>query len=344
MQKQKFEQLDALRFFAVLPVLTSHWGLFPISKSLEFLLSSNGVNLFFAISGFLITLGLIKSQEKEGSITTSLWKFYVRRFLRIFPIYYLMLLLLWFFNHKKVADGILWYISYTSNFYCIKIQDWGGMSHLWSLAIEEQFYIVWPLVILFSSRKYLPLIIGSTIMTSLIFKSYWLYTDASFWTFYMNPIAVLDVLGLGALLAFLYHFHQEILKHLLHNKTVTTLVFIQLICILCFRYFDKYISIYQVLNRFSFGLFFVWIIGRSIFGFTGLLGYILRLRPLTYIGKISYGVYLFHILIPGMLMGIKYPTDSILRFAIYFIVTILICSASWYCFESRILKFKDKFE
>ena len=344
MQFKKFEQIDSLRFFAVLPVLISHWGLFDISKSLQFLLASNGVNLFFSISGFLITLGLIKAREKEQNVQTSLWRFYIRRFLRIFPIYYLLLLILWLFNHQKVAEGILWYLSYSTNFYCIKIQGWGGLPHLWSLAIEEQFYLIWPFVILFTPRRFIPLIIGLIIFISLAFKTYWIYSGYSFWTFYMNPIAVLDVLGLGALLSYYYHCKSEQLRTILNSKIFTLIIMIQLIAVLYFRYDEKCNYLYQIINRFSLGLFCTWLIGRAVFGFTGIVGYILSIRPLKYIGKISYGIYLLHILIPGMFMGLKYPTNHILRFFIYFIVTIAISSLSWFFFESRILKFKDKFE
>jgi peptidoglycan/LPS O-acetylase OafA/YrhL len=344
MQLKKFEQIDALRFFAVLPVLISHWELFDISKSTQFLFASNGVNLFFAISGFLITLGLIKAGEKEQSVQASLWKFYVRRFLRIFPIYYLMLLLLWFFNHPKVAGGIWWYLSYSTNFYCIRIQGWGGLPHLWSLAVEEQFYLVWPFVILLTPRRFIPAIIGLIIIMSLSFKTYWLQRSNSFWVLYMNPIAVLDVLGLGALLSYYYHFQSDKLKALLNNKIFTLVVLLQLIVVLYLRYNEHCTSIYQVINRFSFGLFSVWLIGRAVFGFKGIIGYILTMPSLKYIGKISYGVYLLHILIPGMLMGLKYPTDHFSRFCMYFILTIAICSISWYSYESRILKLKDKFE
>lgn len=341
MQIKKFEQIDALRFFAVLPVLISHWDIINIP---QFLSASNGVNLFFAISGFLITLGLIKAKDKEQNVQTSLWKFYVRRSLRIFPIYYLLLFLLWFFNHQKVADGIWWYLSYSTNFYCIKIQRWSGLTHLWSLAIEEQFYLTWPLLMLLTPRRFLPFLIGLIIIVSLLFKTYWIYSGASWWTFYMNPIAVLDILGLGALLSYYYHFESEKLRALLTNKTFTFIILLQLVIVLYFRYNEKFNSIYQVLNRFSFGLFSVWLIGRAVFGFKGILGYILTIRPVKYIGKISYGVYLVHILVPGMFMGLKYPTNHFSRFCIYFIVTIGISSLSWFFFESRILKFKDRFE
>ena len=344
MQEKKFEQIDALRFFAVLPVLISHWSVSGLAEETQFMLASNGVNLFFAISGFLITLGLIRTREKEQSVQTSLWKFYVRRTLRIFPIYYLMLLLLWFFNHSKVADGIAWYLTYSTNFYCIKIQDWGGLSHLWSLAIEEQFYLVWPFLILFSTNQTLPITIGFAIVTSISFKIFWLLTGASFWVYYMSPLAVIDVLGLGALLSYFYYFQKEKLRLLLHNYIFIAIVILQLILMLYFRFDHRYQTIYQVFNRSSFGLFFVWIIGRSVFGFGGAIGYILTIRPILFIGKISYGIYLFHILIPGMLIGLKYPTSHIPRFSLYFAVTIAICSVSWYLFESKILKIKDKFD
>ncbi len=344
MGEKKFEQIDALRFFAVLPVLTSHWNLFNINESTQFLFASNGVNLFFAISGFLITLGLIRSGEKQQSLQTSLWKFYVRRFLRIFPIYYLMLFLLWFLNHNRVADGIWWYLTYSTNFYCIKIQGWGGLSHLWSLAIEEQFYLVWPFIILLISSRFLPILIASVIVLSIGSKIFCWQTAASFWTCYMNPVAVLDVLGLGALLSYYYHFQKEKLRSALYDKRFITFVFLQLALVFFFKYTEHYNFIYQILSRSSFGLFSVWLIGRSVFGFTGLIGYILTARPLTYIGKISYGVYLFHLIVPGMLMGIKYPSDPTLRFCMYFIVTIAICALSWRYFESKILKLKDRFE
>ena len=286
MQVQKFDQINTLRFFAVLPVLVVHWGLFDFSKSAEFSFAANGVNLFFAISGFLITLGLIRNKtDTEKSTGASLWKFYVRRVLRIFPIYYLMLLLLWFFNHGKVADGIWWYLTYTTNFYIIKIQNWGGLAHLWSLSLEEQFYLVWPFAILFTPRKFLPVLIGAVIVLSIAVKTYWLNTGASFWTYYMHPLAILDIVGLGGLLAYCYYFHEERLRSLLRNKIFTAFVFAQLAVVILFRVFQHFNMYYDILDRASFGLFSVWLIGRAVFGVDGVGGYILNSSPLQYIGK-----------------------------------------------------------
>lgn len=304
---------------------------------------SNGVNLFFAISGFLITLGLLKAKATQP-LKVSLIKFYIRRFLRIFPIYYLLLSILWVFDRSVVENGIWWYLCYMANFYSIKIQNWGGVGHLWSLSIEEQFYFVWPFLILLSPVRLLPLLFATTICLSILFKIYIIHIGAPWWIFYMNPLGVLDILSLGALLSYLYYFHPIRLKSILYNRIWIALIFSQACLMFYFRFTEHYFFIYDIFNRLSFGIFSIWLIGRAIFGFDGIIGYILNLRILRYIGKISYGVYIFHPFIPDLFSFLKYPSDSLLRFMIYFLLTILVSSFSWYFFESRILKLKEKFE
>jgi peptidoglycan/LPS O-acetylase OafA/YrhL len=149
MEVRKFNQLDSLRFFAVFLVVCIHWGGWFGCQFFDMLASgSRGVNSV-CDQRFLVSLwDCCRSRDNDQSAGTSLYKFYARRFLRIFPIYYLLLILLWFVDHGRVANGIWWYVFYASNFYCIKIQDWGGLGHLWSLAVEEQFYLVWPFIIL----------------------------------------------------------------------------------------------------------------------------------------------------------------------------------------------------
>jgi peptidoglycan/LPS O-acetylase OafA/YrhL len=345
MHIKKIEQLDALRFFAVLAVLITHWNILDSYNKASFLFGANGVNLFFALSGFLITLILINTKEQvDFSLGKSLRNFYIRRTLRIFPIYYLMLIALWFFNHIKVADGMPWYLCYLTNFYCIKIQNWGGLSHLWSLSLEEQFYLVWPIVILLIPSKKLWIPILLIIIISICAKVILRQNGASFWILYMSPISVLDILGLGSLLAYFYYFHIDKLTKLLHNTPIAVIVFVQFIICIYVLYTSHFDYTYLLLGRFSFGLVSIWIIGRSALGFTGLVGKLLLLKPIKYAGKISYGIYLFHILVPGMLMGIKSPSNVFVRFVIYFIVTIAISSFSWFFFERRILRLKEKFE
>ena len=344
MEVRKFNQIDSLRFLAVLAVLFVHWDWAGKRNADMFLTGARGVDLFFVISGFLIALGLIKVKQEGEKPGVSLYKFYIRRFLRIFPAYYLMLLLVWFLNHKKVADGIWWYLLYASNFYSIKIQDWGGLIHLWSLSIEEQFYLVWPFVILFVPRRFLLPSIALSVALSLLTKIYWAYTGASFWVQFMHPVAALDALAIGGLLAYIYFFHQAALKSFLCNFFVSAVFIFQLLLCMGLKFTSDYHFIYDIGIRTSFSIFCFWLIGRSVFGFTGITGKILDNKIFQYVGKISYGLYLYHFFVPGMLMGLKYPEECNLRFVLYLLVTIAISALSWRYFEKPILKYKEKFE
>jgi peptidoglycan/LPS O-acetylase OafA/YrhL len=344
MDVKKFDQIDGLRFFAVFAVICGHWDWFGHKFSELITSASRGVDLFFVISGFLITLGLIRSKEKTQTTGTSLYKFYMRRFLRIFPIYYLTVFILLFFYYDRMSGTIWWYLLYLCNFHSIKIQDWGIAGHFWSLSVEEQFYLVWPFIILLVPNKRLSFVIIASVFLSLAAKTYWLITSAPFWFAYMHPLGALDTLALGALLAYLYSFHQDMLKRVLNNTPVTIFVIAQMVICMSLLYSPHYNFIHQIGIRTSFGLFSMWLIGRAAFGFGGILGYTLDSPPLRYIGKISYAIYLFHVFVPGILLGLKYPENLNLRFLMYGVVTIGMASVSWYLFESRILKLKERFE
>jgi len=237
-----------------------------------------------------------------------------------------------------------WYLLYLCNFHIIKMQDWGIAGHFWSLSVEEQFYLVWPFIILLVPNKRLPLVMAMSIGISIAAKSYWYATPTDFWSAYVNPLAALDVLAFGALLSYLYYFHNEWLKKILYNPFTGAIVALQvMVCIYCDGVLhSKFAHIIAI--RPSFGLFSIWLIGRAAFGFRGITGYILNSRALRYIGKISYAIYLFHPFVPGILEKVKYPQEENLRFIMYAVVAMGAASISWYLFESRILKFKERFE
>lgn len=345
MEGKKFEQLDALRFFAVLLVVCSHWSWFGNKAFVQFNSGSRGVDLFFVISGFLITLGLIRSKDRVETVGISLSRFYIRRFLRIFPIYYLFLAVLWFFDHSKVADSIWWYVLYLGNFYCIKKQSWGETGYLWSLSVEEQFYLVWPFIMVFTSKKLLPVVMIMAILISAAIKIYWYVTGMTFWIWYMHPIGALDILSLGALLSYFYYFHKDKLQVILYNRYVVLAVFAILIIGQGSKYLPQpYDSVYYTSDRQFFGIFFAWLIGRCLYTIKGPFGYILDNKVLRYIGTISYSVYLFHPLVPELFWWLKGPVSDNVRFVIYSMATVALSSLSWYLFERQILKLKDTFQ
>jgi peptidoglycan/LPS O-acetylase OafA/YrhL len=344
MDIRKFAQIDGLRFIAVFGVMCAHWHWFG-SDLCELITSgSRGVDLFFVISGFLITLGLIKSKGKAQARQTTLYKFYIRRFLRIFPIYYLTVFILLYFYYDQMAGPIGWYLLYLYNFHCIKVQEWGIAGHLWSLSVEEQFYLVWPFIILFVPLGRLYWVMILSVLLSIGMKVYWHANNYPFWYWYMHPLGALDTLALGGLLAYLYLYYNELLKKLLYNPIIIAFLIIQVIIVMSVRKDPQYGFIHDIGIRTSFGLFSMWLVGRASFGFTGIVGYMLDARPLKYIGQISYSVYLFHVFIPGIMIGFKYPENENLRFIMYFAVTIGLSSLSWYHIERPILKFKERFE
>jgi len=140
--------LDGLRGLAILGVFANHFGTFPGSQACGWL----GICLFFVLSGFLITGILLGQREAIALSGSTLWqslaKFWVRRALRIFPLYYLALALILYFDVPTARDDAWWLVTYTHNFQ-VSLEGWTGIyGHFWTLCVEEQFYLIWPIAAL----------------------------------------------------------------------------------------------------------------------------------------------------------------------------------------------------
>jgi peptidoglycan/LPS O-acetylase OafA/YrhL len=147
-------QLDALRGIAVAAVAYSHW----VAPRYQFGVrwGTVGVTLFFVLSGYLIS-GILFDCRAQSDRPFALRSFYARRFLRIFPLYYLVLLILVAVNLPPVRQTIFWHPAYLSNFYFLYHGGWHGpISIFWTLAVEEQFYLFWPAVLLFVPKRAVP--------------------------------------------------------------------------------------------------------------------------------------------------------------------------------------------
>jgi peptidoglycan/LPS O-acetylase OafA/YrhL len=133
-------QLDSLRAIAVIGVMVHHFwpnGEVLLGLTTGFL----GVQLFFVLSGFLITGILLRARDVVAaglqSTTSAIRQFYIRRLLRIFPLFYRMLAVAWIVGLPEVRDSLPWHLTYATNVYFVHIEDWhGSVSHLWSLAVE----------------------------------------------------------------------------------------------------------------------------------------------------------------------------------------------------------------
>jgi len=206
-REHRFGQLDAVRAFAVLGVVACHT--FDVDRHPWFDYGGKGVQLFFVISGFLITGILIDARRdattSQQPMTGVLRSFYARRALRIFPVYLVTLALGAAFGVQGMREQFGWNVLYLSNWKIALDGEWGTVTHIWSLAVEEQFYLVWPLVVLFAPRRLLPWAIGSMVAVGLVTRTVLTgFTDM--WEDGVGILtpALLDSLGLGALLALLW--------------------------------------------------------------------------------------------------------------------------------------------
>ena len=157
--------LDTLRCFCIILVIISHWGpqatTLPnhiiIAKVLSVFNDGNlAVDIFFVLSGYLIIYGLIELRENENRILPFRYKvyiFYVKRFFRIFPIYYTLLLVLYIFNYPQIREYFLYFVTYNSNNLSFIKSSWNSLSHTWTLSTEEQFYLIWPFIIFLIPAK-----------------------------------------------------------------------------------------------------------------------------------------------------------------------------------------------
>jgi peptidoglycan/LPS O-acetylase OafA/YrhL len=167
----RMPMLDGLRGLAILCVLCEHFGGMP-AKFFDF--GYYGVDLFFVLSGFLITSILLRPGTSSKQV--DLYHFFGRRSLRIFPPYFLLLAVLYTFNYSETRTHILPLATYTWNYFC---RD-GGPFYLWSLSLEEQFYIVWPFLVLFLRDRRKSLLMATVFLMSL-----------SFWQILYSPVALL---------------------------------------------------------------------------------------------------------------------------------------------------------
>ena len=161
-----------------------------------------GVDLFFSLSGFLITGILLNSRNSPRYFST----FYARRSLRIFPLYFLMIAVM-FFAVPRVSvykfTGLGWYLIYAQNWIAGLGATNHGIGHLWSLAVEEQFYVVWPLVVWLTPRKRLPAVCISIAIASAVLRCVFARVGLQ-GLIYESTVTRMDGLVLGGLAAFAF--------------------------------------------------------------------------------------------------------------------------------------------
>lgn len=290
--------LDGLRAVSVGAVAWSHW-LPEWQSGLPF---GAGVHLFFVLSGFLITrilLGLRAAPDRGSAVG----RFYLRRALRLFPAFYVVLALAWAADVPLARTTWPWHAAYLSNGYIAWQGVWQGhFSHLWSLAVEEQFYLLWPWAVVWLPARRLPWLFAATVLLGPAAR---LMADArglteAFWA--LVPGGSADSLGVGACIAWLSWTapSEDLAARVWPRAGVIGLGAWLALAV------PGWLGItlpsgLTVWRQVAQALVFAWMVWRGVSGWPGLAGHVLGHRAVVAVGRISYGVYLVHAFAPLVL-------------------------------------------
>ena len=372
-----FPNLDGLRFFAFFAVFINHaMGCLGYSNNhpefnfikKHFLMNGDlGVSFFFVLSGFLITYLLL--QEKEASKKINIKYFYMRRVLRIWPLYFfivfLCLAVLPLFSaalppHFPIGVNThklnpWFYLTFTGNFDYL----YHGISNvligvLWSVSVEEQFYLFWPLIVAFIPNKYLLPTFLSIILGSVAFRFF--YANGNVMIIKYHSLSSISDLATGAVIAYLSmkeNFTERI-------KQIPKYIIVGVYCIgfilIPFRFYTWKFAFYYAhvaaVVPILLSAFFAFIILEQNYAEHSFYK-ISRSKYISSLGKYTYGMYCYHIIVFFLviysfyLVGInivgmnKYTFIGIT--SISFFLTIVLSKFSYHKFELSFLNMKNNF-
>jgi len=334
-------------------VLIEHW--FDFQKQIEvfgyaFPAGQFGVNLFFVLSGFLIGGGLLRDREKiesgHAKFLFFLKNFYVRRILRIFPLFFLVTLIMIAVDFEGIARDVSpWLLSQTVNigmfFFSL---DVGHFAHYWTLAVEEQFYFLIPVLLLLLPRKFQPGLIFILIATAtfVILLSYFLEIQISQDVLLVSNC---DMLGMGILAAYIHHNKIRIPAPGMIAAIGIPLTFVFSVPFIADSPEDQEgMALLKLPAAISYASLMLYCAGVNLNLFSRIT---LTNHAIVWIGKISYGIYLIHNFIRP-LRHQYFPEliarDSILlAFLFDFSIVVTLAGLSFHLFESPVNSLKKFF-
>ena len=372
-----FPSLNGLRFIAAFVVIIHHleqiklfFGLSSLFYRWHFIkiVGELGVTLFFTLSGFLITYLLLAEKERFGTVFVK--AFYIRRILRIWPLYYLIIILglfilphIPYFQITVYTEGVHYRFGTKVFLYGILFPNvvynlYDYMPYLaqtWSIGIEEQFYLIWPWLMKWS-RRYLLVLLTIVFSILLITNILYLFADHSvdisqastktkmitvaYRFFSLLRISCMAIGGIGAY--FLYTDNQAVLRLLFQPS----MQIVTLISVLSLMFFGVEVPL---VNHEFYALFFIILIlnlaanPKSLFN--------LEFKWLDYLGKISYSIYMWHgIAIIFGLHAARFFNPNLndgwsntVYYMVTFVITFMMSAASYEWFEMQFLRFKHLF-
>lgn len=343
-----YKQLDGVRAIAALMVMGFHFlGMVHTDNAAFNMLAKfrvfgqTGVSLFFVLSGFLITRILLVTKESNRYFMD----FYIRRALRIFPLYYLFLFI--YYVIVPVIEQVpfvpfsqqVYFWFYLQNF--ALTFDWNakGPVHYWSLAVEEHFYLIWPCLIYFLNRRGIKIAMAGIIIGAFVCR--FIMAQQGYEVFYFT-FTRMDELVIGAVLAIL-----EAEGKLLGNAKKFIWLFIIVLIptiILWGMTSGKAMTVIQATKYNLIGLTYFCLVGFVIAaGKDHFINKILCSRYFSFTGKISYGLYVYHPLCFGIIEAYFSDYPILLLFILTFGLAYLVASVSYFFFEAKFIALKKYF-
>jgi peptidoglycan/LPS O-acetylase OafA/YrhL len=342
-----FPTLDGLRCISIVAVVWHHaWGADHVERG-PLAHGHLGVQLFFAISGFLITTLLLRERTATGEI--SLAKFYARRTLRIFPLYYAVVALyvvvvLLLERHteegREFFHNLPYFLTYTTNWFV----DFEGSRVIfffsWSLATEEQFYLAWPWIVRGFRRWTGPVAVMSglvllTLGAGAAVRAGWIDDD---WLWVRVVTSIAPAICLGCLAAFAVHHRSgfEVVARVLGHRASAPVALALVVLAVALE------GVPRILVYVAMTALVVACCIRQDHGLAPVLG----LRAMRHVGTVSYGMYLLHLLsinavrraLPGSLLD-----EPLVVFPAGLVLTILAATISYRFYELPFLRLKDRF-
>lgn len=364
-EKIYFPNLDGLRFisFFIVFLFHVHWAVFykyhPSEFSFNFTkaIGQNGeigVNFFFVLSGFLITYLLIEEKRFTGKI--HVLSFYLRRILRIWPLFYLCVIfgfLVYPFIQQRIGGESLhaghpWtYFVFLNNFDFITYNAPAVIIVLWSVAIEEQFYLFWPLLLsLVPARRY-PWLLYLIIAGSFLFRVIHVHEIR---ILLHHTLAVIGDMALGGLLAYQVIYNERFRNWITHLSRAWIIVLYLVAFAIYFFRMELFTGYFIPFERIVIGLVFGLIILEQNFSAHSFYK-MSRFKIMSRMGVYTYALYCFHVIVlkfteTGLKKLLPDLTPTLfctLTAVVALAGTIFAAIASYHLFEKRFLRLKDKF-